>query len=48
MLKRIAPSWTNALASFWGLAEATVFFIVPDVRSIHVVFWTVFYACFLP
>ena len=34
-----SPSWliqmrkrlANALAAFWGLAEATVFFIVPDV-----------------
>ena len=32
LLKRIVPSRTNALASFWGLAEATVFFIVPDVQ----------------
>jgi len=32
MLKRIVPSWTNVLASFWGLAEATIFFIVPDVQ----------------
>ncbi len=25
------PSRTNALAALWGLAEATLFFIVPDV-----------------